>query len=1140
MGVTPPDAGVRERIEREFSRSFLVEAGAGSGKTECLARRMAGGIATGAYTVEHMAAVTFTRKAAAELRGRFQRALEERLARDGGATVAERHNIEVALAGLERLFAGTIHSFCAALLRERPVEAGRAPDFTELDDVEDLRLRKQAWRDYWTHQRTSGSEHIVALQQAGVREADLDGAFGRVCDHADVEFPAARTEPPDFTSVRTLAGDFLATMDRLAGPKGIPAGTKCPLQKKLLEFRRMWGSLHGYRPGRIAEALASLDRADSAFDATKKWWSGDSSRATSAALAFRDEVVRPVLGKWREYLYGVAVVVLTGARAHYAEQRRRLNVVNYVDLLGEAARLLREHPEVRSDLQRKYRWLFVDEFQDTDPIQAELLLWLASDEGGSGDPWSLPLRPGALFIVGDPKQSIYRFRRADIEVYNQLRNVFLASPERSGVLALTANFRSQQAVCDAVNAFGQVEFPEEPTPHSPRYEPLVPADPAREADRLSGVRVLTVPRHLKVDPAAADEADRVARIISAMVRDGRRYGEFLILTQKKDSLATFAEVLDSYDIPVEVSGAGRFASAPEVRALAVLLRALADASDQAALVGVLRGPMFGISDPDLFHYVQSGAALDLSFPLVEEEDAAQAGAFDERHGPVRPAMRLLRELTSITRRFPLPIALDAIVDRTGWLALASAAAGGTGAGRVLQAIDCARLVLADGGGLAEAAGALEGEEDGGDVEAWPLEPGRSEVVRLMNLHKAKGLEAPVVFLADANRALPDRVDLRVERRGGVAQGFFSITESGDYKTQVIAAPADWARHQQEEKAFKDAERMRLMYVAGTRAGELLVISRLAPDPAAKPKREAWQALLTHLDEPAEIDVPAAPKPARKPVVDLGASARSEADERRAAALARVAQPSWAVSLVTTETKKVAWSRDGATGESAEEPAVGEGTATPGAAPAAHAGAGAKAPARRPPASAVHAGAGGTRAALTVLGAAQGEALQAIIPDTPSHRAERNAAWGVLIHGLLEHAMRAGARVVSAEELTRLGHWLTIETPELRPHVAAAVAIARSVTAAPFWREALEAEERHVEVPFAVRLEAGERGPDGVVLERPLVLHGVIDLVHSSPSGWQVRDYKTGAMPPEMMTEKYGPQLAAYVDAWRRVAGSPRG
>ena len=114
-------------------------------------------------------------------------------------------------------------------------------------------------------------------------------------------------------------------------------------------------------------------------------------------------------------------------------------------------------------------------------------------------------------------------------------------------------------------------------------------------------------------------------------------------------------------------------------------------------------------------------------------------------------------------------------------------------------------------------------------------------------------------------------------------------------------------------------------------------------------------------------------------------------------------------------------------------------------------------------------------------------------------------------------------------------WLTLDHPELRPHLDAAVSIALAVMRAPFWREAQSASERHVEVPFAVRLEAGERGPDGTAVERPTVLHGVIDLVHTSGTGWQVRDYKTGAMSAEEMAQRYGPQLEAYRTTWTRLA-----
>src|SRR5437870_5199115 len=181
-----PDQPARDLIRERLDINLLVEAGAGSGKTECLAQRMAAGILEGRYAVEEMAAVTFTRKAAAELRGRFQLTLEGTLAAERDGTRRER--VRRALAGLERLFAGTIHSFCAHLLRERPVEAGVAPGFTELDDVGDAVQRRRAWRDFLDRERAAGSPPLRALLEAGLGPPDLDQAFGIVCNFPEVDF----------------------------------------------------------------------------------------------------------------------------------------------------------------------------------------------------------------------------------------------------------------------------------------------------------------------------------------------------------------------------------------------------------------------------------------------------------------------------------------------------------------------------------------------------------------------------------------------------------------------------------------------------------------------------------------------------------------------------------------------------------------------------------------------------------------------------------------------------------------------------------------------------------------------------------------------------------------------------------------
>src|SRR6187200_1080552 len=205
------DQESRRIIRGSLDTNLLVEAGAGSGKTQMLAERMAAGVASGVYQVEHMAAVTFTRKAASELRGRFHIALEQLLAHATPSAALEAESAERvhrALSNLERFFAGTIHAFCARLLRERPVESGVAPGFTELDETDDQLLRQQAWRDYRAQARGSGDPDLLALLDTGIAPKDLDKAFRTICDYEDVEFPAGAAQKPDGTKAWKELEDF--------------------------------------------------------------------------------------------------------------------------------------------------------------------------------------------------------------------------------------------------------------------------------------------------------------------------------------------------------------------------------------------------------------------------------------------------------------------------------------------------------------------------------------------------------------------------------------------------------------------------------------------------------------------------------------------------------------------------------------------------------------------------------------------------------------------------------------------------------------------------------------------------------------------------------------------------------------------
>jgi len=1091
------DAEARVRIEREFDITFLVEAGAGSGKTRSLARRMAAGIAAGVYEVGGMAAVTFTRKAAAELRGRFQEALEAH--HKAAKTQTERDRLDTALGDIERLFAGTIHAFCARLLRERPVEAGVAPGFEELDEVEDARRRMVAWRDFIARARAERLPAMAELQAAGVRPAALDGAFRTMCEHQDVEFPAGAEAKPDIDPVWKALDVFWNRLSRLM-PNPPDPGAKCNLLASALEFAPQYEFARRRRREQPAVLADLLDKWNKKTKVTLKWWK-DGEAARDLYEQFKADVADPFLRAWRQYVYRLALPVLNEARTFYAAERRRHNVINYVDLLSVAARLLRENGDVRRALQARFRWLFIDEFQDTDPIQAEVFLLLgAADEAlpaGACDPFAASLRPGALFVVGDPKQSIYRFRRADIDIYNRVKERIQACGGE--VLHLTANWRSLAGVCELANTIFPSRFPVAATRESPVYERL---DPKRsETGARPGPRVckLVVPADIKkTGDTAIWEAERIARYIASEVAERRRsFGSFLILARHTPRLRIYADALDALEIPVEVNGAGRFAGAPQVRAMAALLQSLADPVDGAALVAALRGPLFGVSDPDLYAFRKAGGRFDLAAPVVGEDVDALDGreTLVGRYGSALDAIIRLRVWRRLTARLPLGAALEQILDESGWLALAATSPGGAPAGVLVQAVDCVRRVAEEGGDLATAAEALcEDENAITGVETLPLEPGRRDVVRVMNLHKAKGLEADVVFLADPAHGFRFPVDLRIVREGDRASGYVVVTRKyGRFASVTMAHPVGWDAHQAAEQLYQDAEVNRLLYVAATRARDLLVVGRWAAvTKKGESKNEAWEVFDSFLPTVPDLVVPAegigvsvragagVDKRARRAAAAeaLSASAQAAADSEREARHAQARTPSWGVISPSAEkARRVA-------AEQAKSSDVSVGSQSPE------------------------------------------------IAESAALFMDAGAAWGSLIHGLLEHAMRHAD--ATRDDLARLAQWLTVESPELRPVIPEALEWVDDVRRMEFWEAARGGGDALVEVPFAVRTE----GDGGL----STVLRGVIDLVYRDGDAWRILDYKSDRL--EGMTDvhaellaRYGPQLAQYKMAWERATGN---
>jgi ATP-dependent helicase/nuclease subunit A len=1106
-GTATGDQSARDKIRRELGTTFLVEAGAGSGKTTSLVERMIALLAAGAASIDTLAAVTFTRKAAAQLRGRFQVALEKARLAERDPVVRER--FEAALTGLERSFIGTIHSFCARLLRERPIEAGVDPEFIELEEHEDRILLEKSWDEYQTKARIENEAALRGLDEAGLEPFDLESAFKAMAEFPDVEAAPGGAQPPDFAALRRALEDLLDLASRLV-PRDKPENGRDALQALFVRLFRRRRNI-GFGDGR--RLMESVELFDKKLGLTKNRWVSkeDGARLLAAAEAFQNDVARPALRVWREFRHTKALDFLRPAVEFTSGRRLAAARLNFQDQLMLAARLLRRNPEVRAYFRKRFHPILVDEFQDTDPIQAEILFLLSGTDDREEDWTRLAPGPGSLFLVGDPKQSIYRFRRADIDIYNLVKERIEASGGET--LSLSANFRSLGPVADWINPLFDPgrggAFPAAADAYQAGFMPLETVRRPRPG-ALSGVRKITVPavtRHAKEEIAEIDSG-RVAGFVAwalaghLHIDDGAdgtrpaRPGDFLILFRYKDRMDKYARKLEELGVPYEIAGSDAFAENAEIAEVRNLLAALDDPDDPVATVAALRGLFFGLSDQDLVdHRAAAGGFCYLGA-------AETAGT-----GRVRKAFTVLRTWRELVTRVPPSVALEAILQESGLLThLATAPMGSSRAGNVLKLVEILRGRENEDMTSFAAAVAFMAEWVGAQpVEEMSLTPGRRDAVLLMNLHKAKGLEAPVVWLANPVGVRDFDPDRHIRRTGTrTPLGHFRFSKPAGPVTRTVSQPLGWDESAAEEKTYEAAEESRLMYVAATRARDLLIISGYEGELGS---RSSWGLLTKGLaaaeelpESPAAPGVPSAAKPGRKRAVvkpEDAARGREELRRRLAGASTASSLHETVTSLARREAEVPEWAKGG----------------------------------------------------LGLWGSEVHIILKSLGESWPANAAE------------------AGAGRPFDERLVRMAHDTLVASgkdpagaTELAAHVGA---IVRSG----FWLRAMRAGRRLYEVPFSVQISAADPEyaglraaiglvplaggrPVAAVPDGPVLLSGAVDLLFREDDGWVIADYKTDRLPAALagaeaearekalgiLVDHYRAQVRLYTRFWGRITG----
>jgi ATP-dependent helicase/nuclease subunit A len=864
------DERVRERIRSDLDTTLVIEAAAGTGKTTELVNRIVAVLASGRATLNRIVAVTFTEKAAGELKLRLRAEIER--ARHGPAHAEQaRGRLRDAVAQLEQARIGTIHGFCADLLRERPVEAGVDPMFeVAAEDVADalFEVAFERWFEQALAGPGEGMRRILRRRDLADREGPrpvLRAAAKELVQWRDFATPW-RPQPFERDSAIDELVLDIAALDELAR-KGDPEDWLRKalerISRPIKEVMRL-EAVRGRDYDALEDALVRLIRG-----ADGRWrWRGYGEsfgpRPRAEVLA-RREALRERLVHFRDgagaNLAPLLRQELWPVVGCYEGVKQRSGRLDFLDLLLVARDLVRGNGTVRRELQDRFTHIFVDEFQDTDPLQAEILLLLGADDPDETDWRNVRPVPGKLFIVGDPKQSIYRFRRADVSLYQGVKRSLLECG--AALEHLTVSFRATPGIQSMVNAvFAPLMAAETRT--QPGYAPLEPFRPQCESQ--PEIVVLPVPspysEYGRITDWRIEESlpDAVAAFTQWLIdqsgwtvterddperRAPIRPRHICVLFRRmnghgRDVTRPYVRALEARHVPHIVVRGGSFNEREEVEALRNALGAIERPDDELAVFATLRGPLFALSDGALLQFRESVGSLhpfrkipgDASPEIAEVSRALEVLRRLHRGRNRRPIADTIAQLLSATRAHA-----GIAIWPTGEQALAN----------VMRIMDQARRYEARSGAvsLRGFVDELEARAEREEASEVPVVEEGTEGVRIMTVHRAKGLEFPVVVLADITC---NETASEPRRYVDPLSGLSALRLAG-------CAPRELLEHGQEELRRDAEEAVRVLYVATTRARDLIVLPAVgdAPydgwigklGPAFYPDRDGWRTPLAN-------------------------------------------------------------------------------------------------------------------------------------------------------------------------------------------------------------------------------------------------------------------------------------------------------
>ena len=860
------DSEARRSIREQLDDTLFVRASAGTGKTASLVDRVVNLVATGRATMNRIAAITFTEAAAAELRDRIRQQLE----RASGGEARSETERQLCLQGmidLDQAAICTLHAFAALLLHERPLEAGLPPAFETSDEiVAGIRFNEawDAWLDETLEEDSSLSQPLTVALALGMTTAhlkDIARQFHRnYTDLESIQFhplDSQSDQSADILIARLPELQRLCQYSRLGPEDSLFAH----VQRKLAPLRRLSGAEPG-SPAALrlmARMLPLRCRLGRQGD-----WDSDPVTGNNACVALKailaemDHAADSDISRARQVSLLPVLEAVRLFALGYSRQRRADGRAEFHDLLAWARELLRDNTEVRDHFRQRFSHLLIDEAQDTDPIQAEIAMFLAESVPAGATPEGRPrsweqISPekGKLFVVGDPKQSIYRFRRADVVQMMQLQ----ARMESAGgsTASLVQNFRSEEGLVGWVNHIFARWMPVGPEDAGSsgnlqsRYEAMF-------AQRTGTSRGAFHPRvwalgnesvEGSVESVRSVESREIALLLRQMTTQGWqtmdreeserssqetyrpvRLSDICILMPRRTGLQTLERGLESLGIPYRLESASLIFETQEIRDLLNCLRAIDDPANTVATVAALRSPAFGCSDVELLRHRENGGGFD----YTRETEGKSPG-------PVGTALEVLLGFHEKRNDGSLGLLVDEFVRNRMLMEVAIDHPRMREQWRRYRFLVERSWQFADAGGNSLRSFVQWTEEQISErarVTESPVPESDEDAVRIMTVHAAKGLEFPVVILTGINSSPNFRNEsTHFDRSGG-------RVEVGIGRRENRFATDGYEELSNAEREITGAEGVRLMYVAATRARDHLVLSMRRAESSRGSKSPAGQ------------------------------------------------------------------------------------------------------------------------------------------------------------------------------------------------------------------------------------------------------------------------------------------------------------